>query len=110
MNKDFILKFNFVSNILILILLIFGGLVWADTNGIWLRAEDVRGGVFGGDEENRVFSFVGDVTFNEYIYLKKEIKKGNYYLNLNSTSKLNELEVSLIKSDLPSGNVVIQLG
>lgn len=109
MNKDFLTKFNFITNILIISALLFGGFVWADSNGIWLRAEDIRGGVFGADELNRDFSFIGEVVFNEDIYANSLIRKGSYYLDLDSESKLNEVEVSLIKSD-SSGDIIIQLG
>ena len=50
---------------------------FADTNGIWIRAEDVRGGVFADDENNKDFSFVGLVNFNN----KVNLTSNTYYRN-----------------------------
>ena len=68
MKKDFLIKFNTITNILILFLVIAGGFVWADTNGIWLRAEDVRPGIFGADE------MPGDFTFQSNVILQEDVK------------------------------------
>ena len=70
MKKDFLIKFNTITNILILFLVIAGGFVWADTNGIWLRAEDVRPGIFGADE------MPGDFIFNDKVVLNNEFCLG----------------------------------
>lgn len=60
-SSKFIAKFNFVSNIIILLILVLGGFIWADTNGIWHRAEDVRAGIFGADEGSGDFTFPNNV-------------------------------------------------
>jgi hypothetical protein len=73
---------------LVLVLL---GIVFADTNGIWIKAEDIIGGVFGQDEDSQDFSFVNPVEFNESVTIKED------------------LEVNTIKSN-PDGNIIIQLG
>lgn len=70
MKKDFLIKFNTITNILILFLVIAGGFVWADTNGIWLRAEDVRPGVFGADEMPGDFTFDSKIILNEQLCLE----------------------------------------
>jgi len=59
-------RLNFISNLMILILVFFGGLVWADSNGVWHDAKDVRGGIFGNDEQPNTnnFSFINPVSFN----------------------------------------------
>ena len=67
------------------------GIVFADTNGIWIKAEDIIGGVFGEDENSQDFSFVNPVEFNESITIQED------------------LEVNVIKSNA-DGNVIIQLG
>ena len=45
-------------------LLLLGGVVFADTNGIWHLAEDVRGGVFGADEGYPNYIFPRNLTVN----------------------------------------------
>jgi hypothetical protein len=67
------------------------GIVFAESNGIWNRAEDIRGGIFGDDEDPSDFSFVNPVEFNESVIIK------------------DDLEVNVIKSN-SNGNVIIQLG
>jgi len=59
-------RFNFISNLMILTLFFFGSLVWADSNGIWHDAKDVRGGTFGSDEQDNTssFSFINPVFFS----------------------------------------------
>lgn len=72
MKKDFLVKFNTITNILIILLLVTGGFVWADTNGIWLRSEDVRPGVFGGDEISGDFIFEDKLLANNEFCLDGE--------------------------------------
>ena len=63
--KNFQKHFNTITNVLILSLLVFGGLVWADTNGVWHLTEDIRGGVFAEDEQDVTtdFTFIHPVNF-----------------------------------------------
>ena len=49
------------------------GLVWADSNGVWHRAEDVRAGVFGGDEGAGTYIFNNNLIINQELRVK-EIK------------------------------------
>ena len=71
MVRDLKKEFNFITNILVFILVVFGGFVWADTNGIWHLAKDIRSGIFGADEDGigGGFSFISDVTFNADVNL-----------------------------------------
>ena len=64
-------NFNTITNLFIITILLFGGLVWADTNGIWHYATDIRSGIFGADEDGvgGGFSFISDVTFNADVNL-----------------------------------------
>lgn len=64
-KKDFIIKFNFITNIFILFVFIFGGLAWADTNGVWHRAEDIIAGTFGSDEGAGNYTFANSLTIND---------------------------------------------
>lgn len=77
MNRDkFISRFNFITNIVILFILIFGGIVWADTNGIWTRAEDIVAGTFGGDEvEHSMYIFPQDLEVKDDFCLGNECHK-----------------------------------
>ncbi|MCA9497279.1 MAG: collagen-like protein, partial [Nanoarchaeota archaeon] len=81
---NFIEKFNFFTNIFILLILVFGGIIWADSNGVWNRAEDIRGGIFGGDEQlNTVnYTFINPVYFNESVNAKE-------YCDINGTNCKN---------------------
>ena len=51
-SDEFKLNFNFGFNILLLLFIFLGSIVWADSNGVWHRAEDVQGGIFGSDEQD----------------------------------------------------------
>lgn len=65
MNDKFKINFSFGLNVVFLIFLILGGIVWADTNGVWHLAEDVRPGVFGSDEGMITgYSFVNPLSLN----------------------------------------------
>ena len=61
-SNNFIAKFNFITNIVILSVMVFGGFVWADTNGVWVFAEDIRPGTFGADEGSGEYIFPTNVT------------------------------------------------
>ena len=65
----------------------FTGLVWADTNGVWHDAEDVRAGTFGADE--------GDTT-TPYVF--------NNPVQMDNTLQVEKIEAP------PGKNLVIQLG
>lgn len=73
MNKNnFQQKFNTITNILILSILIFGSIAWADTNGVWNRAEDVKAGVFAQDENGGDFTFPNNLYINENLCINGE--------------------------------------
>jgi len=104
MNKDkFISRFNFITNILILFVLFFGGFIWADTNGVWHRAEDVQGGVFGSDENALNYTFNNDVYFNSYL------RSGIYYIDIDAVTGLNDLRSEKITTNFAevNGNAII---
>ncbi len=96
------------------ITLFFAGLVWADANGIWHRAEDVRVGIFGDDEGDDTTSYVfnNPVTFNKVITIGDIIEDqddNTYYVDPSANSKMDTLDVQVIRSGT-DGNVIIQLG
>ena len=88
-----------VTSLAIFLFLIFG-IVYADTNGVWHRSEDVRVGTFGNDEDDSSsnYNFINPVEFNKNINIKQNV-------NITGT-----LEVTTIKSNSGSGSVIIQLG
>lgn len=59
-------KLGFALNIIVLISLFFGTLIWADSNGIWTDASDLRGGTFGSDEVDTTtfYRFINPVYFD----------------------------------------------
>lgn len=61
--KEKLIVFNTLGNVIVLLMILSaGGLIWAsDSNGVWHRAEDIQGGVFGEDEENQQFEFANKV-------------------------------------------------
>ena len=80
---------KFLGGFSMLLFILFLGLfVWADTNGIWHNAQDIRGGIFGDDEQesNMNYTFRNPVNFQD------------------------EIQVNTIKSNNANGNVEIQLG
>lgn len=83
------------KNILIFTLyLIFFQSVFSDSNGVWHKAEDVSGGIFGLDEENKNFSFMGNLGIG--------IKKPQIGLHIDKNifiGKNLSLEGVLIKND-----------
>ncbi|MCA9496789.1 MAG: hypothetical protein KC589_07620, partial [Nanoarchaeota archaeon] len=55
----------------ILLILVFGGIIWADSNGVWVFAEDIRPGIFGGDEGNGNYTFNSVVKSNNSIWARE---------------------------------------
>ena len=116
-NTQLKTNFNFITNILILLILFFGGLVWSDTNGVWQYANDTRGGVFGNDEQGFTtdFTFINPVFFGQPL---KSLTNPSYFITIEGRTQLNDLSTNkistteittgLIKSQ-PGGNIVIQL-
>lgn len=71
-NK-FVIRFNFIMNIVLLIVLVFVGFSWADTNGVWHRAEDILAGTFGSDEvNNSLYIFPNDLEVKNDLCLGAE--------------------------------------
>ncbi len=84
-------KFRVLLISTFLALLFLGTVVWADSNGVWHRADDVQPGTFGLDEGmSGNFIFTNPVEFR-------------------NTIKATTIEVGVIKSNVTGGNVVIQL-
>ena len=94
MNKEkFMLYYSFIINTLVLFVLVFGGIIFAESNGVWHRAEDVQGGVFGSDENVINYTFNNDVYFNSYL------RNGIYYIDIDEITALNDLRTEKITSN-----------
>ncbi|MDA3856379.1 MAG: hypothetical protein PF569_09040 [Candidatus Woesearchaeota archaeon] len=68
MKSQFKENFNFYTNIFLLCIIFFGGVAYADNNGIWTYAKDIVPGIFGEDEgadPSNSFTFVNQVDLNE---------------------------------------------
>ena len=85
MKEKIMIRFNFVTNILILLLLIFGVISYADTNGIFIQARDVVPGTFGEDEGS------GDFTFPSNLNVLNEIN--TKILNVSDSLKYGGVEL-----------------
>lgn len=84
MNLRFKQNLSFTLNILFLFLLVFGSIVWADTNGVWHDTKDIRGGIFGSDEQDvtTVYSFINQVLFNSSVIVNSNLNvTGNISAN-----------------------------
>lgn len=82
LSDRFKINFNFYSNIFFLLIIFFGALVFADSNGIWHKPEDVLGGTFGADEVVSQYAFVSPVYFSS-IYLSGVSSCSKLYLDGN---------------------------
>lgn len=61
-----------ISATLLFLVLVLTSFTWADTNGVWHRAEDVRAGTFGADENPS-----NDYTFGTDVQISGEIHTNN---------------------------------
>ena len=71
----------------ILSLFLLSNLTFGDSNGIWLEAKDIRGGIFAQDENNKDFSFIGLVNFNDIVNFNQRVN-----LNIDTVYKGTLLE------------------
>ena len=98
-------KFNFVTNLFLLFVIGFGGIVLADTDGIWTLAENVRGGIFGGDEggpENN-YTFISPVSFNNEVVVNLPIGAREVANKAYVDAAIASIEVSASTSPESSG-------
>ena len=93
--KKFLSLFTIISIILI------GGIIFADSNGVWHRAEDVQGGTFAADEMDvtSYFRFIHPVYFDQNIELR------NASLNVTGSIFLNGTTIATLDS---SGKIPIE--
>lgn len=79
--------FKVITSIIVSLVFLVGGLVWADNNGVWHRAEDVVPGLFGGEEDPGIFTFPGEVVMDGKLNINSEliINSDNSIFNGNVT-------------------------
>ncbi len=91
-SDNFKTNFNFGTNIFLLLVLVFGSIAWADTNGVWTSAEDIRAGIFGGDEGGGDFVFNTTVHLNDSTYYQGE-ELNNLFVNADGDTINGDLNV-----------------
>lgn len=109
-SNRFMTRFNFGFNIFLVVFLFFATLVYSDSNGIWINSGDVRGGIFGNDEQDvtSFFAFVNPVNVNSNLSVDG-YTSSTYYCDENGENCINISDV-LTSGDtgslLPSGAVM----
>lgn len=70
-----------------IVLFFFSALIYADSNGVWTSSSDVRGGVFGSDEQDvtSFYSFVNPVNINSNLTING-YTKSQYYCDENGSN------------------------
>ena len=77
MDKNFMIKFNFITNMILMFVLVFGSVAYSDGNGIFVNSTDIIPGTFGLDEEGEDFIFPNDLEIeNDLIVNGNLIVKG----------------------------------
>ena len=107
MKEKIMIKFNFITNILILLLIIFGAISYADTNGVFIQAKDIVPGTFGADENSGNFTFPNNLIITkdlivegDIIYRDREIteKYDDIYINSDGDTIDGDLTLDNIKA------------
>ena len=80
-------KIILILNFTFIVGLFCGNLVFSDSNGVWHETKDIRGGVFGSDEQDvtSFYSFINRVSFNNEVFIYNNslsITKNEGSLNL----------------------------
>ena len=93
--------------LLILSIILLPTLVFADTNGIWINAQDVRGGIFGSDESNRDFSFIGILNLTTDTFYKGTLLEDVFVLEnqINSIST-DMIQIGAVTNDKIADNTI----
>ena len=94
--------------LLLLSFILLSSSSFADSNGIWLNAQDVRGGVFGEDETNRDFSFIGLVNFHQRVNLNNDTYYKNTLLEnvFVLENQTNSISTSMIQNFAVTGDKI----
>lgn len=88
---------------------LFSFSVYADSNGIWHFANDIRGGIFGSDElgETTNYTFIHPVYFNVNVYYKNILLEDMFVEEnqVDSVSSAMIIDGTIISADLNLNNV-----
>jgi len=85
-SNNFKINFNFYSLIVLWTLILSGFIVWADSNGVWHEAKDVRPGtIFGSDEAH----YADGTTFDSDVQIKGKLEVNKIETSPGSNLKLN---------------------
>lgn len=110
------LKTNIAFSIIILSLIGMITAIYADSNGVWHASEDIKPGIFGGDEGiDTDYQFINKVNFNNLTTFNKnliferivDIDNQNFYMDLDGTTTANEIHaIKFVDYADPSFEVV----
>lgn len=109
MDKNFITYFNFGCNLFFLSILFIGSMIYADSNGVFHQASDVRGGIFGSDEQDVTtsFTFANQVFFNNNIsYFGEDIDER--FVNENQANSINSsmiVDSAILGEDISNNSI-----
>ena len=107
MVNNFKQNFNFITNILILCLFAVGVVSYADSNGIFIKAEDIIPGTFGSDQGDTEFVFPGNVNISGYLDVNSLGYKGmdldSIYVGQNQENSISSLMI--INNTVTSANI-----
>lgn len=94
------MDFNkYVLGIVLIVGVLFAGAYAADSNGVWHRAEDIRPGLFGGDE---IVDFTAAPFYKfKYLFIGMiyDLDNTSYYINPSAESNIKNLTIE-------NGNVI----
>jgi len=102
-----LLKISLLLNIIFVSLFVASSL-WADTNGIWDFAKDVRAGTFGSDQGGENYTFPSNLFINNNLVIKNNENVSN--LNIFSTGIVgNNLNVKIMTTtnELNTSKIVL---
>lgn len=87
-------KLNIGISFGIILLVLLGSIIWADSNGVWYSAQDIRGSIFGTDENSTNYTFMNNIfmnnnlTVNGYITVLKSGDSSNQTVTKNDVDSI----------------------
>ncbi len=102
------IKKNIITGSVIFLMLVLGAFVYADSNGVWHSAEDVRPGLFGSDEVTD-FNLPPFYQFNYlFVGMMYDLDNTSYYVNPSLDSKFKNVYAENINaSNLVVNNISV---
>jgi hypothetical protein len=89
--------------------ILFLGFTFADTDGVWHYAKDIRGGIFGADEQDTTqdFTFINDVNLNSTTYYYG-VELNASFVNTNEDNSITSnmiVDGSITSADIAPGTI-----